>query len=157
MSLNFLSARNSFSYADALVVLENVEVFVGRQAEKNFGKFVVAGNNFIRRRVGLKFLYFKGIEKSFRNFFHENTSKKVKRRQPLSRECRLIKYLKLSNICLKKPRSFRIINVTDEVGCGKAFGVQVNKVHSRDKLCDVWKTRRAFIAFRGKSSSRCSL
>ncbi len=49
MTLNFLSARNSFSYADALVVLKNVKVFVGRQAKKNFGKFVVAGKNFIWR------------------------------------------------------------------------------------------------------------
>lgn len=53
----------------------------------------------------------------------------------------------LNNICLKKSRSYRIINVTDNVGCSKAFGFQMNTAHSRDKLCDVYETRRAFIAF----------
>ncbi len=56
MSLNFLPAQNSFSYADALVVLDYVEVFVSRQAEKNFGKFVVARNDFFELDISLKFL-----------------------------------------------------------------------------------------------------
>ncbi len=52
-----------------------------------------------------------------------------------NRECHLIKYFMLSNICLKKFRSCRIITATDWFGCNETFGFSVNRLHSRDKLC----------------------
>ena len=74
MGLNLFSSRDCFGDSDANAFFNCVEVFVSREIEKNFGKFVVRRDDCIESNVGLEFLYLERINNGFVNFFHSVTS-----------------------------------------------------------------------------------
>ena len=70
MSLNLFTANGSLGNGDANAFLNCVVVFVSRETEKGFGKFVITRYNIFDMDVGLEFFNLERIQNSFCHLFY---------------------------------------------------------------------------------------